>query len=86
MQIMRALEAKINDLNRAQAPVSMAGASSGEIGELKKLIMAQQSQINQLLASKDAPQDDVALEDIDPDAPAVAPPIAKPRAQPGRRV
>jgi hypothetical protein len=86
MQIMRALEAKINEINRPQAPVSMAGASSSEIDELKKMVAAQQAQINQLLRPAEAPKsDDVVLEDIDPET-SMAPIPARPKAQPGRRV
>jgi hypothetical protein len=76
-QILRALEAKINEIGRSQAPVTLSGASGSEIEELKKLIAAQQAQINQLIQPK---PDDVALEDIDIDAPK-APPVRY-----GRRV
>ena len=65
MQILRALEAKISDVNRApsSAPVSLSGAPSSDIEELKKLIAAQQAQINQLLQPK---ADDVVLDDAAP--------------------
>jgi hypothetical protein len=65
MQILRALEAKISDVNRApsSAPVSLSGAPSSDIEELKKLIAAQQAQINQLLQPK---ADDVLLDDAAP--------------------
>jgi hypothetical protein len=76
MQILRALEAKINEIGRPQAPVTLSGAPSSDIEELKKLVAAQQAQINQLLQAK---AEDVALEDIDPKAPAAP-------VRPARRV
>ena len=82
VQIMRSLEAQINKIGQ-QSPINLTGASSNEISELKKLIQAQQSKINQLLnplSAASAPKpDDVILEDIDPDEPTVPPPARSPR-------
>jgi hypothetical protein len=57
MQIIRALEAKISEIGRA--PVTLSGAPSSDIEELKKLVAAQQAQINQLLQPK--PDDEAPI-------------------------
>lgn len=75
--LLRQLEAQLNSARaQAEAPVSLKGAPSKDVEDLKALVLAQQEQINKLLAGATT-QPDVDINEEPP--PAAPPPVAAPR-------
>lgn len=86
-QLLAMLTAQFNTAAVSPGSVSLKGAGSDEIAQLKAMLEAQQQQIAQLLGAK-APASEESLTDIDPDAPGL--PLGaiptKPPAATARRV
>lgn len=75
--LLRQLEQQLSQAKAPapQAAVSLAGASSSEVADLKALLAAQQEQINKLLGSSVQP--DVDLSDPPPPPPKVVAPLRR---------
>jgi hypothetical protein len=84
-QLLEALNRQVDAAGRQQS-ISLKGASSSDIDELKKMVAAQQEMINKLMGEQapapvaeptDLPlvEPDVPLKDIDPDALPAPPPL-----------
>lgn len=74
-QLLAMLTAQFNNVSNAPS-VSLKGASTSELDELKAMLAAQQKQIAKLIGATSTPAAaEEPLTDINPDAPQMPPPI-----------
>lgn len=76
-QLLAMLTAQFNNVSNAPS-VSLKGASTNELDELKKILAAQQEQIAKLIAGGTTIGSEEPLVDINPDAPQMPLPTTKP--------
>lgn len=73
-QLLAMLTAQFNNVSNAPS-VSLKGASTSELDELKAMLAAQQEQIAKLIGATSTPTEvEEPLTDINPDAPQMPPP------------
>lgn len=83
-QLLAMLTAQFNNVSNAPS-VSLKGASTNELDELKRMLAAQQEQIAKLIAGGTTIGTEEPLVDINPDAPQMPPPSLAKANVSGRR-